>query len=61
MIEANKPVTDKFVRHLNAGFFLSENEYEVFIADVSSLRWFQYHREGLGLESYLYTLMRIAK
>jgi hypothetical protein len=47
--------------HLNAGFFLSAEEYDVFMKDVPSLRWFQYHREGLGLESYLYTLMRIAK
>ena len=47
--------------HLNAGFFLSEKEYAMFIGEVPSLRWFQYHREGLGLESYLYTLMRIAK
>jgi hypothetical protein len=47
--------------HLNAAFFLSEKEYALFMADVPSLRWFQYHREGLGLESYLYTLMRIAK
>jgi hypothetical protein len=47
--------------HLNAAFFLSEKEYALFVADVPSLRWFQYHREGLGLESYLYTLMRIAK
>jgi hypothetical protein len=47
--------------HLNAAFILSEKEYALFMADVPSLRWFQYHREGLGLESYLYTLMRIAK
>ena len=47
--------------HLNAAFFLSEKEYALFLADVPSIRWFQYHREGLGLESYLYTLMRIAK
>ncbi len=47
--------------HLNAGFFLSAEDYDVFMKDVPSLRWFQYHREGLGLESYLYTLMRIAK
>jgi hypothetical protein len=47
--------------HLNASFFLSEKEYAIFITEVPTLRWFQYHREGLGLESYLYTLMRIAK
>jgi hypothetical protein len=39
--------------HLNAGFFLSEKEYALFLLDVPSIRWFQYHREGLGLESYL--------
>ncbi len=47
--------------HLNAGFFLTAEEYNVFMKDVPSLRWFQFHREGLGLESYLYTLIRIAK
>ncbi len=52
-------VSDKFVRHartllhLNAGLFLSAEEYDAFMADVPSLRWFQLHREGLGLESYL--------
>ncbi len=29
--------------------------------DMPKIRWFQYQREGLGLESYLYTLTGIAK
>ncbi len=45
--------------HLNAECFISEKEYAMVMADV--LRWFQYHLEELGLESYLYTLMRIVK
>ena len=47
--------------HLNATFFLSAGDYKVFQDEVPSVRWFQYQREGMGLESYLYTLMRIAK
>jgi hypothetical protein len=46
---------------LNARFFLSDADYDHFIHDMPSLRWIQYQREGLGLESYLYTLTRIAK
>jgi hypothetical protein len=47
--------------HLNATFFLSEEDYKIFQDEVPSVRWFQYQREGMGLESYLYTLMRVAK
>ena len=35
--------------------------YNEFIQDMPKLRWFQYQREGLGMESYLYTRTRIAK
>jgi hypothetical protein len=46
---------------INARFFLNDEDYNQFIHDMPKLRWFQYQREGLGLESYLYTLTRIAK
>jgi hypothetical protein len=46
---------------MNARFFLNDKDYEHFMHDMPLLRWFQYQREGLGLESYLYTLTRIAK
>jgi hypothetical protein len=46
---------------LNAGFFLDADELETFRDDIPSLRWFQYQREGMGLESLVYTLIRLAK
>ena len=46
---------------LNARFFLNDEDYNHFVHDMPQIRWFQYQREGLGLESYLYTLSRIAK
>jgi hypothetical protein len=46
---------------LNARFFLNDEDYSQFVDDMPKLRWFQYQREGLGLESYLYTLTRVAK
>ena len=46
---------------LNAQFFLNDEDFNQFNRDMPSLRWFQYQREGLGLECYLYTLTRIAK
>jgi hypothetical protein len=45
---------------LNAGFVLSSEDYDKFKDDVPSLRWFQYQREGMGLESQMYTLIRLA-
>ena len=46
---------------LNAGFFLDADELETFRDDFPNLRWFQYQREGMGLESLVYTLLRLAK
>jgi hypothetical protein len=45
---------------VNAGFFLSGEDHNKFKDAVPSLRWFQYQREGMGLESLLYTLIRLA-
>ena len=33
--------------HLNATFFLSEEDYKVFQVEIPSVRWFQYQREGM--------------
>jgi hypothetical protein len=44
---------------LNAGHFLSESEATVYCSEVPKLDWFNRQREALGLESYLYTFMRI--
>ncbi len=45
---------------LNATHFLSEGEVAVYASQVPKLDWFNKQREALGLESYLYTFMRIA-
>jgi hypothetical protein len=44
-----------------AGFFLGTAQYAVFEAAMPSLRWFQFQREGMGNESYVYSFIRIAK
>jgi hypothetical protein len=46
---------------LNALFFLGKDAYDIFLTQLPSLRWFQYQREGMGLESLVYSLIRIAK
>jgi hypothetical protein len=45
----------------NAGLFLTADKYAVFEAAMPSLRWFQFQREGMGNESYVYSFIRIAK
>jgi hypothetical protein len=45
---------------LNATHFLSEGEAAVYASQVPKIDWFNKQREALGLESYLYTFMRIA-
>ncbi len=46
---------------LNATHFLSAGEAAVvYASQVPKLDWFNKQREALGLESYLYTFMRIA-
>ena len=47
--------------YLNAGFFLTAEKSAVFAAAMPSLRWFQYQREGMGNESYVYSFIRIVK
>ena len=46
---------------LNARFFLNDEDYTQFQQDLPKTRWFQYQREGLGMESHLYNLTRISK
>ena len=45
---------------LNATHYLSPSEAAVYCGQVPKLDWFIKQREALGLESYLYTFMRIA-
>jgi hypothetical protein len=45
---------------LNAGHFLSASEATIYWTEVPKLHWFSTRREALGLESYVYTFMRIA-
>jgi hypothetical protein len=45
---------------LHASHFLVESEAVVYTSEIPQLDWFNKQREALGLESYLYTFMRIA-
>ena len=45
---------------LNAGHFLCNAEAGDYTTEIPKLDWFIKQREALGLESYLYTFMRIA-
>lgn len=45
---------------LNAGQFLKEDECIEYQSEIPVVEWFSKQREALGLESYLYTFMRIA-
>ena len=45
---------------LHAGHFLGEAEGAEYTSEIPKLDWFTKQREALGLESYLYTFMRIA-
>ncbi len=45
---------------LDANYMLDPEPASLFGASMPQLRWFQTQREGLGLESYLYSFMRIA-
>ena len=45
---------------IDAAYFLDADEATIFASTLPQMRWFQAHREGLGLESYLYGFMRIA-
>jgi hypothetical protein len=46
---------------LNALFFLGNDDYDIFRTQLPSLRWYQYQREDMGLESLVNSLIRIAK
>ena len=45
---------------LHASHFLMHSEALVYTSEIPKLDWFNKQREALGLESYLYTFMRIA-
>ena len=45
---------------LHAAHFLCEAEAAEYSSEIPKLDWFNKQREALGLESYLYTFMRIA-
>ncbi len=45
---------------LTAGHFLSEEECKEYRSEIPGIEWFQKQREALGVESNLYTFMRIA-
>ena len=45
---------------LNAAQFLRGDELELYRLEIPRVEWFSKQREALGLESYLYTFMRIA-
>ena len=46
---------------LNGRFFLLEEDYTTFTEQMPELRWFQLQREGMGLESLVFTFIRLAK
>ena len=45
---------------LNSGHFLSLPQAQLYCSEVPKVEWFSAQREALGIESYLYTFMRIA-
>ncbi len=53
-----RQVTDML--RLDASYLLEPDQSTLFVQDLPQLRWVQTQREGLGIESYLYTFMRIA-
>ena len=53
-----RQVTDMLL--LDAHFMLPSACANSFTSSMPLIRWFQQQREGLGLESYLYSFMRIA-
>jgi hypothetical protein len=46
---------------LNGRFFLRDKDYTYFMDQMPEVRWFQFQREGTGLESMVLTFMRLAK
>ena len=45
---------------LDGNFMLAAEDAMEFCRSIPQIRWFQAQREGLGIESYLYSFMRIA-
>ena len=45
---------------LDGNFMLAPEDAKEFCMSLPQIRWFQSQREGLGIESYLYSFMRIA-
>ena len=45
---------------LNAAQFLFDEELEDYRSEIPGVEWFTKQREAVGVESYLYTFMRIA-
>ena len=45
---------------LDANYMLPACDATTFCSSLPKLRWFQYQREGLGIESYLYGFIRLA-
>jgi hypothetical protein len=46
--------------YLWGGFLLTDEAYKSFVEEMPSLRWLNLQREALGIESYLYTWLRVA-
>ncbi len=46
---------------LNCTFFLGNDDAQHFSKDMPEVRWFQFQREGMGLESMVFTFIRLAK
>ena len=46
---------------LNGRFFVAEDDHTYFTEQMPELRWFQFQREGLGLESMVLTFIRLAQ
>jgi hypothetical protein len=53
-----RQVTDML--RLDSSYLLEPEQASQFLQDLPQLRWVQTQREGLGMESYLYSFMRIA-
>ena len=53
-----RQVTDILL--LDANYLLQPSKATIFCDSMPQLRWVQAQREGLGLESYIYSFMRIA-
>ncbi len=46
---------------ITTGLFLAPQNYVEFELEVPAVRWFRAQRKGLGYETWLYSMMRVAK